>query len=86
MYQAENIFTGERSPMFFSEEEMDGYIAGYDADSTPARFDVYRDGHLEYYAWNKAYYSEYMADAFWISDHYDRNVVFEQRNKHRRWM
>ena len=85
-YQATNIFTGERSPMFFTEEEMDGYIASYDADAKPARFDVYNDGRLVYYAWNKAYYAAYMADAFWISDHYNQNQNMVQSNQRRRWM
>ena len=85
MYYATNIFTGERSPMFYTEEEMDGYIAGYDADTTPARFDVYYNGRLVYYAWNKAYYTEYIADKFCISANYNYNHNIEQK-KHKRWM
>ena len=86
MYQATNIFTGERSPMFFYEKEMDEYIAGKDADATPARFDVYHDGRLIGYAWNTAYYEKYMKNAYWICEHYDYNIACGKRNKYKRWM
>lgn len=87
MYQATNIFTGERSPMFFYETEMDEYINRYDTDAMPARFDVYHDGRLIGYAWNTAYYKQYMEDTYWISDHYKLdNMVVNQNNKRKRWM
>lgn len=86
-YYATNIFTGERSPTFFYETEMDEYLNRYDTDAAPARFDVYHDGRLEYYHWNTAYYKTYMSDAYWICEHYNQNnIVIEQRNKHKRWM
>lgn len=63
-YYAINIFTNERTPAFYTEEEMDSFLDSYDADAQEVRFDVYHNGQLAYYAWNKAYYEKHIKPRF----------------------
>lgn len=60
MFYAINIFTNERTCLFDTEEEIDECLASW-PETEPVRFDVYHDGRLAWYAWNRRYFEEYIA-------------------------